>query len=274
MSFDIKQKKIFYINSRNRISGTHSNFTYEIDTKQFEPDFCTVLAINIPKTYYMVQDGENTMTLTENSVETTITFTPGNYNRTNLKSIFQNLLNNNTSQGWSYVVSKAASNAVDTGKYTFTVTGNSGLQPSFTFGDGKLHEMLGFDENTVNTFSGDTLTSVNVIKIQKEDSLFVRSDITGNHSVQILQEVYSHVSSDFDHIDLIVPDPLIYAKHINNHHTNIYRFQLTDENGKEINLNGNNWTMTLCLFKLDYTSDNINKYIKSKHTINKNNYIF
>lgn len=265
---DIRNKKIFYINSKNRVSGSNSNFAYEIDTKEFEPDFVTVLSLNIPKTYYMVQNGQNTMTLRENAVDTSITFTPGNYNRSNLKTVFQNLLNDNSSQGWSYVVSKPASNAVDTGKYTFTVTGNGGLQPAFIFNeDYQLHEMLGFDVGITNTFTADSLTSTNVIKIQKEDSLFIRSDITGQHSLQILQEVYTHYTADYDHVAFENTNPLIYAKKINNHYTNVYHFQLTNENGKEIDLNGNNWTMTICLFNRDDTTDNINKYIKSKHNI-------
>jgi hypothetical protein len=266
--------KLFYINSKKRLSGTTSNFTYEIDTNEYIPDRVAVMSLNIAKTYYMVQSPYNTMTLTENGVDTTLTFTPGNYSRKSLKSIFQNLLNDNSSQGWSYIVSYPSSSAVDTGKYTFSVTGNSGLQPSFTFSNGQIHEMLGFAENSTNTFTADSLTSVNVIKIQKEDSLFIRSDIVGQHSVQILQEVYTHQTADYDHVFFINNDPHMTSKKINNHHSNIYTFQLTNEDGQEVDLNGGEWTMTLALYTVDKTNEEINKYIKSKHAINKNSYIF
>ena len=47
----------------------------------------------------------------------------------------------------------------DTGLYTWTVTNNSGNQPSFIIGE-YLYEQLGFDSNTIQEFVGDTLTSI------------------------------------------------------------------------------------------------------------------
>ena len=56
------QERIYYINSRNRISGTNSNFTYKIDINNIEPDRIAVLQANIPKSYYLIQDNANSFT--------------------------------------------------------------------------------------------------------------------------------------------------------------------------------------------------------------------
>jgi len=64
-----------YINSRDRLSGTDENFTYNI---QFPDgfDFTHVVCLNvlIPKSYYLIQaDGqENNFQLVENGVSVTV----------------------------------------------------------------------------------------------------------------------------------------------------------------------------------------------------------
>ena len=75
-------RSILYINSSNRISGTDGQFTIKLPSN-FLHDFdkVAVLAANIPKTYYQVQDGFNTFTLVEGLSNITITvplvLTPG-----------------------------------------------------------------------------------------------------------------------------------------------------------------------------------------------------
>ena len=51
----ITNKSIFYIDSHSRVSGTHSNFSYNIDLKGNEYDYCVVLQASIPKSYWLIQ---------------------------------------------------------------------------------------------------------------------------------------------------------------------------------------------------------------------------
>ena len=75
-------------------------------------------------------------------------------------------------------------------EYTWTVSNNSGVQPRFIFTD-YLYEQFGFEPNSSYVFTANTLTSINVVKFQLEDSVFIHSDIATNGSDNVLQEILS-----------------------------------------------------------------------------------
>ena len=63
----ITSKRIFYINTRSRLSGTDSNFTYSLPMPpNAEYDKACVLQCSIPKSYYLIEAGYNTFQLREN----------------------------------------------------------------------------------------------------------------------------------------------------------------------------------------------------------------
>jgi len=100
----------------------------------------------------------------------------GNYSRSSFKNQLQTSLNAASPNHWAYVVSiPNVSITADTGYYTITVSENSD-QPAFIIGP-YLYEQLGLDSNTTYTFAGNTLTSVNVVNFQLQDSLFLHSDL-------------------------------------------------------------------------------------------------
>jgi hypothetical protein len=256
----IKRKKIFYVNSRNRTSGTNSNFFYSLNLKDSDRySHAVILQASIPKSYYLVVSGQNTFTLTENGSDATITISPGNYNRKNFKTTLQTLLNAGSPNGWTYAVSIPS--APDTGYYNFTVSGNAGLQPSFTFTT-YLYEQLGFNINSTVNFVGDSLSSVNVISLQKETTIFLHSSLIGTGNDNVIQEMYSN-ANDFDYITYHCINLEGYSKRIINISDN-YWFYLTDENDNEINLNGQNVVFTLMVYEKDDINNLIEKYIKFK----------
>lgn len=191
----LSKKRIFYIDSRNRIEGTDSNFLCQLD---FAREYYYLQA-KIPKSYYLVGRGENTFTLTEGILSTTITIPVGNYTRTNLKTTLQATLTQSSPNGWVYAVSVPSSSQPETGKYTFTVTGNGGVQPIFTSSI-CLWEQIGFNENSVNTFSANQLTSTNVVKLQIEDFVYIHSDMCTNGNDSILQAIYVADIQDYSNI--------------------------------------------------------------------------
>ena len=263
---DFKHKKIYYIDSNNRISGTAENMQYKIDMKNLDPDHCVVLSANIPKTYYILQDGYNKFSILENGVTTIITMTPGNYSRKTLKNELQTILNASSSQGWSYSISYASISQVDDGKYSFSVSGNGVLQPSFIFTnvESHIHEMMGFDKSSTNAFVSNSLKSVNVIKIIGEDTLYIKTDFCSGHAINTLQEIYSHNEPDYNNIRYMNSSPLFHAKEINNQGSSVFHFQITNENNTIMNLNGCNWTMTLCVFFKETVFDELKNYIQTK----------
>lgn len=251
------QKKIIYLNSRSRTSGTHSDMAYAIDLKQLSSvDHVVVLQANIPKSYYMVQSGYNTFTLSENGTAVTVQIPIGNYNRSNFKTTLQGIINSMSPNNWTYTVSVPVSSGADTGKYTFSVSGNSSIQPQFIFSQtNNVYELMGFDIGSTNAFTADTLPSSNVIKLQKEDTVYICSDICGNHTGSILQEIYTVESADFDNIVFVNYNSDMYSKQISHAGSNTYRFWLTNEDGMILDLNGQNWTMTLGIYKRDDYND-------------------
>jgi len=197
----ISSSSLYYINSKNRIAGTDSDFTYQI---QFPPetkyDRVCVLQANIPKSYYLIQSNES-FQLTEDLNTVTITVPVGNYTRKSFASTVQGLLNTNSPHGYNYAITYPTSSSVgDTGKYTFTVTGNGIIQPIITFtGTNDINEHLGF-ENGANNFVANTLVSTNVINLQPETTLFIHSDISTNGRDNVLQEIFGTSQQDYSSI--------------------------------------------------------------------------
>lgn len=258
----ITSKRIFYVDSHNKLSGTHSNFSYFLDYKNEEYDHVVVLQATIPKSYYLVQNGKNTFVLDENGSLATITMPVGNYSRSSFRFQLQEQLNNNSPNGYSYVVSiPNVQQSADTGLYTFTVSNNGGVQPSFIVGD-YLYEQLGLNPNTTYNFVGNSLTGVNVVKFQLEDSIFLRSDIANNGIDNVLQEILGSYGTDFSAITYVCPDVEAYAKPISSNSNSVYNFYLTDEDAVELDLNGQNIVFTLMLFKKDPMNKLIKQFLK------------
>lgn len=241
-------KRIFYINSRNRISGTHSDFRYKLDMADITPNKVVVLQANIPKSYYVVESGENTFTLTEGGGNLTVTLPAASYNRINLKVALKTALE--AAGAFTYTItSSSTSTEGDTGFLTFAVSGNGGVQPTFTF-SGYLWEQLGFEDSTTYTFSGDSLVSPNVIKLIKEDSIFIHSDICyGSTNDNILQEIFASSNPDYTNIVFANHSVDHYSKNMVTNNANVFQFSLQNEDGGAINLNGQNWNMTICVYK-------------------------
>ena len=243
--------KIFHINSYNRVTGDANDFEHEVDLIDHDVDRVCVLQCNIPKSYYQMRSGYNAFTLTELGVDYTVTLTPGNYSRSNLKTALATLMTAASGNGWTYSVTFPSSASVDTGKYTFTVTGNSSNQPSLTFGASSAdntHDFLGFDPSSTNAFTADSIISTNVISLTVEDIIYVHSDLAAGSTDTLLQEIYGY-GPDFDNINFTSPDTHKYSKPLSPHLNDHYRFYLTNERDERINLNGRDWSMAICCYK-------------------------
>src|SRR4051812_44570228 len=112
-----------YINSRDRISGTDENFTYNI---QFPTgfDFTHVVCLNalIPKSYYLIQDGplENVFQLDENGTTVTVTVPIGSYLLSAFRTVIGNLLTAASPNLLTYTLTYPALSGADTGKWAYT----------------------------------------------------------------------------------------------------------------------------------------------------------
>jgi len=252
-----------YINSRDKISGTDENFTYNIafpDDLEFTHVVC--LNVLIPKSYYLIQDGplENIFQLKENNTTVTITVPIGSYLLSAFKTTIGNLMTAASPNGLTYTLAYPPLSGADTGKWTFTQT-NGSIVSSIIVNE-HFFEPLGFLSNSTNTFTGTTLISTAVIKLQSEDRLLIHSDIASNPGKDdILVSINSTTSINYSSIAWECPAPEFYSHQLNSQNNNTYLFTLTDENGELIQLNGLNMNLTLLFYKKDDIFDRIRNFL-------------
>ena len=259
-------KQIFYINSNNRVnqSDTHSSFSYQLNIDPNQNfDKVVVLSAAIPKSYYLIQSVGNTFTLTEGTSTATIIIPPGNYSRNGLALVLKSVLNASSPNGYVYTITFSnISSTVDTGKYLFGVSGNGSTQPSFTFGI-TIAEQLGFEENNTYNFSSNSLTSVYVCNLVNENTLFIHSNICQNtEGNSILQEIYASGEPSYTYIKFTNYTPQEYSKPMTDSRSNLFTFNLTNEDGILIDTNGININFTLMVYKRNNIFDLLKEAIK------------
>jgi|SRR5579871_403050 len=262
MSSGLLDSVIFIVDSSQAISGAAGSFSYIMNVpKGRNYDRVCVLQAILPKSYYMVTAPLNIMTLTEPGMPSvTVSMTPGNYNAISWKTLAAAALNAASPHGWTYSISfPNSSSQVDTGVFTYTVSGNGGSQPTFTFGNANqttIYEQWGFLVNSTNTFVGNSLTSTAVVKFQQEDTILIHSNISYNNDqsafTDVLQEIYASSSLTFSNIIYQNSGAVdAYSKVFNNRDNNVYTFTCTDEHNNIINFNGLNVVFTILIYRRD-----------------------
>ena len=229
----ISNSRIIHVNSRDRTSGADENFTYSFNLSPDEHyTHCCVLQASVPVSYYLIQDGYNTMTLKEGVATATITVPPGNDNTNSCMTVVAELLNSGSPNGWTYAITMNNSfTSTNNGLMYFSVSGNSS-QPEFILTT-NMYEQFGFNANSTNVFVGNALTSTNVVNFIPEQTLYIYSDLVKNRSNNgkgVLQEIFaSNQVAIYQCIDIEA-----YSKEINNNKTNSFSIILQNEDQNTI----------------------------------------
>lgn len=266
MSFLCESKKIFYIDSRKRLTGTDSNFTFNLNIEPDDDfDSCVILQAQIPKSYYLVSQNRNYFYLQEtDDILYPIYLNPGNYSRRALSNTIQLILNDTSPNNFSYEVTYPDSRTSDDGKYIFKVSNNGGVQPKFIFTNAFMYEQLGFNKNSVNQFVNNQLKSDNVINLQLEQTLYIHSSICQNkEGDNVLQDIFAASGEpSFSNIHYQVLDIESNSKDMTTSNSNVFTFYLLDEEDNEIFLNGLNMVFTLMCYKKNPVLRMLKGYIK------------
>ena len=251
-SVDPRFKQYYYLNSHNRLNkgDPHANATYEINIHHEMTHIVCLKAI-VPVSYYTIQPG-STFILDEGGTQVTVPITQGNYDINSLMEEMTAQLNNNSPNSWTY--SMTFDDAV--GKLTYTVSGNSGVQPKFIidYKANNIGQVFGFNSNqTTYTFSSDKFTSPSIVYLIPESTIFIHSDIHrviyDYHKSDVLQELYGGNALSFSNIVYQCTTPIHYSKPLRDPKKNIFYFKLTDENGNIVDLNDINWQATFLIYK-------------------------
>jgi len=244
---------------RTNLEDRTDDFSFEVKSDTSKGyDRCCVLSATIKKSWYLVQQGENTFVLTEDGASQTVTIPVGNYSATSFMNVVPPLLNlasSGNGKNWTYTMSLPnLLTEAGTAKYTFGVSGNGGKQPSFTFSNALTYQ-FGFnavrspERPTVTaTFTDNQLVSANCIDFQLDDAIFIDSDMClGDGRTSRFQSIIS-TSEDYSVIRYQCLDIQANSKHLNTG-KNVYNYRLTNHDRKPILLNGVNWLMQVFVYK-------------------------
>lgn len=247
-------RKILYIDSTSQLTTNKNVFTVTVDSDiTSEYDMCSLISAQIPVSFYILQDGYNTFTLSEGNQSIIITIPQGNYSVYSFQSTVSSLLTASSPNGFTYsLLFTNIFTQVDTGKYTFQCS-NTVTQISFQFpANNAVSEPFGFDPGTTVYFTNGILQSKNVVSFIPETSIFVHASFvqgaTQSGFTDVLACIFSSNAAPYSTINYINPQIYETAKQTCNL-TKVMTFSLTDEYGSSILLNGGSIILQILLFK-------------------------
>lgn len=256
----------YYFNSADRISGSNQNYTIPIDIPTDSGfDHVAVIDASIPLSFYVIDAPYNKFTLTEGASSVTITIPPGNYDADNFQTELLSLLNTLSPNGFVYAMTL---NMI-TAKYTYTVTNNLGVQPSFVFVD-YLVSQMGFPNNSTNVFVGDSLTSSDVISFVAKQTLFITCDLISD-STNIIQTVFVNNAVPYSVIPYSCQAIEHYGKKLSTTLHSTLNLTLVDSNGIEVNLNGHDWLCNIMLYKKNNLAPMFRSFLDFVATVSTQN---
>lgn len=250
---------IINFNSKDRVSGTNSNFiSNPVDLGNNSFDTVCLVQASIPKSFYNMPSGYNTFTLQENGVNATITVPIGSYNRINLATVLAGLLTAASPNGRTYTVSYPAATVADTFKYTFTIN-SAVITTKFIFTTISPYRQLGFDVGTYTFTAGvgsSSLDSTNSLNLSYILRAFIKSNLVADATDSILEEILnfgSFPASSVVHYQQYDFD--MNSRKLSPTSKNSWNFVLQDAFGQEIDLNGIPWAFSVVFYQRNKTHE-------------------
>jgi len=273
-----QDNRIITLNSQDgeKVNGTYlSNINFNFsgllqDDKNLIRTYITVLNAQIPVSFYIIDDTDNILYYTQNSVPKTITIPIGNYNGNQMVS----LLNSSFIVNGSSVVASLNSS---TGILSFTITG--GLSITF-LSTSTIKSILGFSSNISST---TLITLPYQLNLLGKKKIFVNSNHLKNSAF---------TSKSFSSVQTIASIPVDQPPYsmINytsvselernilfNRSLDVLDIQIVDEDNKYVNFQNIDWSITLCLTiekndpeKLNYGLYNLPLPIENKNNLENN----
>lgn len=268
---------ISIVDSSQRVSGTSSNFTINLNLPVYVGDFDRVSLnqFSCPRSWYDVATNFNTFTLKESGVTMVITVPIGMYNALTLASTLSTLMTTASATfglAYTYTVTYPNSSlTVNTNKFLFTSTGHA-FNTNLIFTN-SMYQQLGFAANSNNLFniggSSSTLTSVNSISISYINRIFLTSNACNTSYNSYLQEILiagQFPSTSFVYFEAQNFD--INSKEFTNPLNNAWDFTLYDRYGNVIDLNGLEVVFSLIFYKKNKTDEIHMEHIKLQNLEN------
>jgi len=252
------KSELLYISSKNRFSGTPSDFIVRIPNNMMNvtdrKGYMKIIVMDaiINRSWYSVQDSNNTFTVFDGEVSITYDIPEGFSTVKTLRSRLESLLS-----GWSVVWDKRTNK--------FTIKPPPGKTYTLSFDDFSC-ELFGF--RCSSQPSGDyynPIVSEVPVRINRESAVLIHTDLP-----RIENEVVDNVfQSDFLESDILIKIPIsvppfdniVYSAQNNDLYSfvtsstnlNSIRFYLTDENNRKLEL-PYDWSLTI---KVEYIYEDV-----------------
>lgn len=263
----IRNRLFINIDSGNQLSDTVNSFRADFSGISLEKSYNRVVLTkaSVPVSYYVIQNGSNTFTLTENATSVLISIDPGNYNANSFAIKVSQLLSTFSPGHYSYKMTFPNNfTQNNTGKYTYEV---NTIVPtiSITLGNTTLAEQFGFERNTTHTFtklvSSSILISDVILKFVPEDTLYIHSDLVDNEFDNVLDSIFFDNSSVFGITAYQCTDIYGFSKRLVKSVNRSPLFTITDESGGPIFFNKLNVCFQIMLWYED-PDDSTSKILK------------
>lgn len=204
----LNDSRIWYIRSADRFSGVLYNFNINVPSfiLNHRPDEVikiTLVDFVLKRNKYPIDTNNNRFNVseTQNSVQYnyTITITAGNYNVYQLATQLATQLTS-ASPYYTYSISWDTVS----GYYTFTIATKTSFgigTASFDFNVSRsAYELLGFAKNTYS-FTTSSLTSVKMVSLSGETSVYLRTNLTTPN--------YDYSNGEYGLSDVIAKIPIV-----------------------------------------------------------------
>ena len=251
------------VNSADRLSGSVSNFTINLNLPTIASTFDKICCIScsIPKSWYDIPESITGFTLTEDTVTVNCNIPAGFYSSSTLRSAVETVLNQNSPFSNTYTVTYSSV----TNRFTFVCSDTTTpLMLGFPLNN-SLYSQLGFNNDYLESFTDGVLTSSNSISIPHINRLFIKSDCCGTVLDNLLQELY--VTSVYPSRSFIYWENTgmidVYSKPFSISNNNVYNFIITDSRGQEIDFQGQELNFSLIFFKKNNTDQAVLENIKA-----------
>lgn len=238
------QPTILIVNSKDRVSGNHTNFNYQIKYYSVnEVDSFRIGKVTIPYSFYNIKD--QTIIIDYNNVFSNVAITGGNYTANSLATYLQTQFSLATGGTFTVTYSQISN------KYTVSVTLGNLFGIQFAAPDNySLQRALGFDDITLygNSYTGPRCANLNCT-----DNLYIYSQALSFYTPSIFQTVRDHVIQTVP----ILNNPFNFIFYENQQEVRYptdyqtignFDIKLIDDFGTQIDLNGLNWTFEIQLF--------------------------
>ena len=253
----LKSGRIMYVDSKNRITGSSSNFQINLQLPNNTWDSVVLMQASIPKSWYIISGllNNNTFQYQEGvGVVNTITIPDGSYNKISMSIVLKSLLQSVTTFGlnaFSITYSNNQSQQ-DTFKYTFSSV--SATISKIIFSNNNLASILGFNNNTTNTFSIVPLQTPNAYNFASITRLFIKSSLSNYADRSILQEIFQS-QPDQSIVYYNQLEIANNAKLFTENNDDIFTFVIQDRYGNVVDLNGIDWVCSILFFNRDDTNE-------------------